>query len=141
MIPLWLSVFAFCIAGYLTNSRTYSLLALASIANLYIDNFTSADDSYLMVVYSSIDFLTALAVLHLGDIHRFYQSIILGLALIVNFVMEYALVYDKVEYIESGIYIYIISGLIIAQLIGAGRGLNSISTSAYYRSPTNLFNL
>jgi hypothetical protein len=39
--------------------------------------------------------------------------------------MEYALVYDKIAVIESGVYTYIISGLIIAQLIGAGRGLDN----------------
>lgn len=144
MIPLWLTVFAFCTAAYLTNSRTYTVLALSSIANLYIDHFTSADDLYLMVVYSSIEFFTGLAVLYFGDIHKLYQTSMLTLFLIVHFTMECALVYDKVEYIESGIYIYLISGLIIAQLIGAGRGLNKISPlswSDYHRRTTGLFNL
>ena len=130
MIPLWITVFAFAAVAYITKSRTYGVLAFSALANVYIDHFTHADDQYLMVTYSSIEFFTALAVLYYGDIHKFYQTSILTLMLLAHFFMEYALVYDKIEIIESSIYINTISGLIIAQLIGAGRGLN-YSNSPY----------
>lgn len=124
MIPLWVTVFAFAAVAYITKSRTYGVLAFSALANVYIDHFTHADDQYLMVTYSSIEFFTGLAVLYYGDIHKLYQTSILTMMLMAHFFMEYSLVYDRIAFIESGIYIYTISGLIIAQLIGAGRGLN-----------------
>lgn len=139
MIPLWVTVFAFTAVAYITKSRTYAVLAFSALVNVYIDHFTHADDLYLMVTYSSIEFFTGLAVLYYGDIHKFYQTSMLTLMLMSHFVMEYALVYDKIAYIESGIYIYIMSGLIIAQLIGAGRGLDN-SYSPYRPYPDRVEN-
>lgn|SRR5512139_729042 len=146
MIPLLVTVFAFAAVAYITKSRTYGVLAFSALANVYIDHFTHADDQYLMVTYSSIEFFTGLAILYYGDIHKLYQTSVLTLMLLAHFLMEYSLVYDKIAVIESGAYIYTISGLIIAQLIGAGRGLNY--THSPYRpyhhrvedSHTGLFN-
>lgn len=140
MIPLWITVFAFAVIAYITKSRTYGILALSALANVYIDHFTHADDQYLMITYSSIEFFTGIGVLYYGDIQKLYQTSILTLLLITHFTMEYALVYDKVIYIESGIYIYIISGLIVLQMIGAGRGLdkyNSLSGSNHHWRKNN----
>jgi len=128
MIPVWITAFAFCFVAYLTGSRTYIVLALSSLANVYINHFTRSDDLYLMVTYSSIEFFTCLAVLHFGDWHKLYQSTILFMMLTLHFSMEAALVYDFAEFIESGIYTYIMMGLIIAQLIGASRGTDKFTT-------------
>ena len=127
MIPIWITALAFLSVAYLTRSRTYAVLALSSIFNIYVDHFTRSDDLYLMVTYSSIEFFTCLAILYYGDSHKIYQSIILFMMLCLHFVMEIALDYDYVPFIESGIYTYTMSGLIIAQLIGAGRGMDRTS--------------
>ena len=139
MIPIWVTAFAFLAVGYLTKSRTYWVLAFSAFVNIYIDNFTHADDRYLIVTYSAIEFFTALGILYYGDIHTLYQTTALTLMVANHFAMEYALVYDKIAYIESGIYIHIISGLIIAQLIGAGRGLDNI-TNPYRPNPDRFKN-
>jgi len=128
VIPLWITVCAFLIVAYLTKSRTYSVLAFSAICNLLIDYFTHADDQYLMMTYASIEFFTALGVFVLGDIHKIYQSSILALMLMLHFFMETALVIDNVWFIESGIYTYGISLLIIVQLMGASRGTDKLST-------------
>jgi len=130
MIPLWITIFAFCTAAYFTKSLTYAILAFSSIVNLYIDNFTRADDLYLMLTYSSIEFFTCLAVLFYGDIHKIYQSVILTLMLLLHFTMEYALEYDYIGFIESGVYVYAMSGLIIMQLLGASHGMDRIATKS-----------
>lgn len=143
MIPLWITAMAFCAVAYLTNSRTYAVLALSAIVNIYIDHFTLETDQYLMVTYSLIEFFTCLAVFHFGDVHKLYQSIMLALMLVLHFTMEAALVFDYVDFIESGIYTYVMSGLIIAQLIGAGRGMDTLPWTDSYRREThypNLFN-
>ena len=127
MIPIWLTALAFLSVAYLTKSRTYAVLALSSIFNIYIDHFTRSDDLYLMVTYSSIEFFTCLAVLYYGDSHKIYQSVILFMMLCLHFIMEVALDYDYSSFIESGLYTYTMSGLIIAQLIGAGRGMDRTS--------------
>jgi len=139
MIPLWVTVFAFLAVAYITKSRTYGVLAFSALVNVYIDHFTHSDDPYLMVVYSSIEFFTGLAVLYYGDIHKLFQTSVLTLLMAVHFTMEYALVYDKIAFIESNAYVYIISGLIIAQLIGAGRGLDN-SYSPHRPNPNRFKN-
>lgn len=136
MIPIWLTAFAFCSVAYLTGSRTYAVLALSSMVNIYIDHFTLSTDQYLMVTYSAIEFFTCLAVLHFGDSHKIYQSIVLFLMLSLHFSMEVALVTDSVWFIESGIYTYLMSVLIITQLMGAGRGMDTISWPDTYRRET-----
>lgn len=127
MIPLWIIVVAFSILAYITKSRTYMILAFSALVNVYVDTFTSADDQYLMVTYASIEFFTALAILYFGDVHKIFQSIILTLMLCNHYVMEFALTIDNVSYIESDIYSYIITLLIILQLIGAGRGMDKLT--------------
>lgn len=124
MIPLWVTVFAFAAVAYITKSRTYAILAFSALVNVYIDHFTHADDPYLMVTYSTIEFCTAIGVIYFGDIHKLYQSSMLALFLCAHFMMEFALVYDFTAIIYSNIYINTISILILAQLIGAGRGLD-----------------
>jgi hypothetical protein len=127
MIPLWITVFAFASVAYITGARTYKILAFSALVNVYIDTYTSPDDQYLMVVYSSIEFFTALGILYYGDIHKLFQTVILALMLLTHYTMEYALAFDKVEFIDSGAYTYIISALIVSQLIGAGRGLDKLT--------------
>src|SRR5512146_3196290 len=94
MIPLWATVFAFAAVAYITKSRTYVVLAISSLVNVYVDHFTHPDDQYLLVTYSTIEFCTALAVIYYGDIHKLYQSTMLALFLMAHFIMEMALVYD-----------------------------------------------
>jgi len=137
MIPLWLTALAFCSIAFLTGARTYAVLAIASMVNIYVDNFTSSTDQYLMVTYSSMEFFTCLAVLYFGDVHKLYQSVILFLMTVLHFVMEAALVFDNVFFIESGIYTYTMSALIILQLWGAGRGLDKIHRSCHNRGKVN----
>lgn len=141
MIPLWLTAFAFLSVAYITKSRTYAVLALSSIFNIYVDHFTRSDDLYLMVTYSSIEFFTCLAVIYLGDSHKIYQSIILFMMLCLHFVMELALVLDYAPFIESGIYVYSMSLLIVAQLVGAGRGMDKLYRPVSDRHQTHYFGL
>jgi len=141
MIPLWMTVLAFLFAAYITSSRTYAVLALSAIVNIYLDNFTRADDQYLMVTYSAIEFFTCFAVLHFGDIHKLYQSVILFIMLSLHFTMEAALVFDYAVFIESGIYTYTMTGLIVAQLMGASRGTDKLSWPYSDWRETNLFGL
>lgn len=141
MIPLLITVMAFCAVAYLTKSITYSILALAYSFNAYLDNFTRADDPSLMVIYSSIDFVTCLAIMYLGDIHKLYQSSLLFAMLALHFAMEAALVYDYVPFIESGIYTYTMTGLIIAQLMGASRGTDKLYWPDSYRLKAHRFSL
>lgn len=144
MIPLWITIVAFCTAACLTKSTTYAILAFSSIVNLYIDNFTQADDLYLMLTYSSIEFFTAMAVLFYGDIHKIYQSIILTAMVALHFTMETTLEYDYAEFIDSGAYVYIMSGLIIMQLLGAAHGMDKLTSQPWAsnnRGKINIFNL
>lgn len=141
MIPLLITVIAFCAVAHLTKSITYSILALAYSFNAYLDNFTRADDSSLMVIYSSLDFATCLAIMYFGDIHKLYQSALLFAMLALHFAMEAALVYDYVPFIESGIYTYTMTGLIIAQLMGASRGMDKLYWTDTYRLKAHRFSL
>lgn len=141
MIPIWITAFAFCAVAYITKSRTYMVLALSSIINIYVDHFTRSDDLYLMVTYSSIEFFTCLSVLYLGDFHKIYQSVILFMMLCLHFVMELALDFDYAPFIESGIYVYSMSLLIVAQLVGAGRGMDKLYRPVSDRHQTHYFGL
>lgn len=146
MIPLWGTFFAFAALAYITKSRTYLILAFSALVNVYIDVFTSSEDQYLMLIYSMIEFITALGVLYYGDIHKLYQTTILTMFLMTHFSMEFALIIDNVEFIESNIYTNVISSLIVLQLIGAGRGLDKLTSlpwSCYHRFKNyhlNIFN-
>jgi hypothetical protein len=90
-----------------------------------------------MAVYSSIEFFTCLAVIFWGDCHKLYQSSLLFMMLCLHFAMEAALTFDSVWFIESEIYTYAMSGLIIAQLIGASRGMDKISRPDSHRRKNN----
>jgi hypothetical protein len=81
-----------------------------------------------MVTYASIEFFTSFGILLFGDIHKLYQSSVLALMLCLHLIMEAALVVDNVWFIESGIYTYGMSLLIIASLMGAGRGTKELTT-------------
>jgi hypothetical protein len=122
MIPLWINVFAFYAIAFITKSRTFSILAFSALVNLVIDRYTSADSQWLMLIYSEIEFITALLVIKYGDIQQAYQSIILTLMLVLHFSGQFALINDNYYIFESGIYTYIMSMLIIFQLLGAGCG-------------------
>lgn len=146
MIPLWGTFFAFCVIALITHSRTYFVLAVSALVNLVVDDYTSTDDAYLVLVYSTIDFFTCLFVLFFGDFHKIYQSSMIVLMLFLHYTMEAALSLDNVEFIESGIYTYAMTFLIIMQLIGAGCGMDkhkTLSWSDYHRnkdSNLSLFN-
>ena len=144
MIPLFLTVFAFCVMAYLIRSRTYSILAFSAICNLYIDHFTHADDQYLMVTYASIEFFTAFGVLIFGDIHKLYQSSVLAVMLSLHLVGQTSKILDNYYLFESGIYTYGMSLLIIVSLMGAGRGTDKLTTLYQpwdNRLPVNLSHL
>jgi len=128
MIPLWINVFAFYALAFILKSRTYSILAFSAIANLAIDHYTTADSPWLMMVYSDIELVTALLVLKYGDIQKIYQSILLALMLALHFTGQLFIVIDDYYLFESGIYTYVMSLLIIFQLLGAGCGTDKLNT-------------
>ena len=128
MIPLWINVFAFYALAFITKSRTFAILAFSAIANLAIDHYTSADSQWLMLVYAEIEFFTAIFILKYGDIQVAYQSILLALMLTLHFSGQFAIVSDNYYMFESGIYTFMMSMLIIFQLLGAGCGTNKFNT-------------
>jgi len=128
MIPLWINVFAFYAIAFLTKSRTYSVLAFSALCNLVIDHYTSADSQWLMLVYSEIEFFTAVFVLKYGDSQKIYQSIILTLMLMLHFTGQLFIIADDYTFFENGTYTYVMSMLIIFQLLGAGCGTDKLNT-------------
>lgn len=120
----YLFAFAFCIAAFFSNSRTYAILALSAVITVYINQYLSSDDPMLMQHYSSIEFFTCLSILAIGDIHKLYQSLMLFLMSFFHFLMEAALIVDNEVFIESGIYSFAITLFIVMQLAGAGHGLD-----------------
>lgn len=137
MIPLWETVFAFALVAYITKFKTYWILTVSALANVYIDQFTRPDDPYLMVTYSSIEFVTCILIIKFGDSNKLYQSIMLFLMLCLHFTMEAALVFDYGVFINSEIYVYAMSGLIVLQLIGDGRGMDKLPWTNPYRRKTH----
>jgi len=128
MIPLWINVFAFYAIAFITKSRTFSILAFSALANLAIDRYTSSDSQWLMLIYSEIEFFTAIFVLKYGDIQKIYQSIMLAFMLTLHFTGQLFIVMDDYYIFESGIYTYTMSMLIIFQLLGAGCGTDKLNT-------------
>jgi hypothetical protein len=127
MIPLWINVFAFYALAFITKSRTFAILAFSAVINLAIDRYTSADSTWLMLVYSEIEFFTAIFILKYGDIQIAYQSILLSLMLVLHFFGQFAIINDNYYMFESGIYTFMMSILIIFQLLGAGCGTDKLN--------------
>jgi hypothetical protein len=125
MITPILVFIAFFILAVLTRTKTYFILATCAYLNFIVDKFTSENDLYLMVIYSAIDFITCVTILVFGDILKVYQGTILLLMIFAHFLMEMALVHDNVYLIESDIYVYTVSVLIILQMIGARYGVDN----------------
>lgn len=122
MIPIELTFLAFLFLAIVTSSRTYFILALFSLLNVCIYPFTSASDTYLLDIYSSIDFACGVAILLFGDIHKIYQSVFLSLMILCNALMEQALQIDFYYDISVGIYENLIAVFLIAQMMGVFRG-------------------
>jgi hypothetical protein len=126
MIPLGITLLVFFVIGLLLKSKTYFILAIFSWINIYVDKFTTSHDLYLMLTYTSIDFLAALAILFFGDIHKIYQSVLLTLMVFAHCLMEMALVNDYSFFIESNIYTDTITLLLLAQMMGVFYGIDRI---------------
>ena len=142
MITPILVFIAFFILALITRTRTYFILAICAYLNFVVDKFTSENDLYLMVIYSAIDFITCVTILVFGDILKVYQGTILLLMIFAHFMMEIALVNDNVFLIESDIYVYTVSLLIILQMIGARYGVdnnNSLSWRNHHSYKINNF--
>lgn len=127
MIPAIIQFSAFFALALMIRSRTYTLLAVFSLVNLAADQFTHSDDLYLMVVYSLIDYITIMALIAFGDIHKMRQVIILALMISLHALLEYDQVFGT--NIVFDWYIYGVSALILAQLAGARGGINRIDTA------------
>jgi len=145
MIPLEITLLAFFVIGLLMKSRTYFILAIFAWINIYVDKFTTSHDLYLMLTYSSIDFLAALSILFFGDIHKIYQSVLLTLMVFSHFLMEIALVNDYSFFIESNVYTNTITLLLLSQMMGVFYGVTRIynpvcspNTDIWETSNTNL---
>lgn len=93
---------------------------MAALVNLAVDQFTTASDSHLMVVYATMDFSTAMAILWFGDKHRIYQSCLLGIMIFYHMLLEVDQIFGTSIIFDW--YEYAISVIILAQLLGAHRG-------------------
>lgn len=127
MIPLEVTLLIFFVIGLVRKSKTFFILSVFAWLNIYIYPKTSADDLYLMLTYTTVDFCAALAVLYYGDIQKLYQTTILSLMILTHCVMELALVVDVVWFIESSIYINTITALLILQMLGGIYGIHRLS--------------
>lgn len=126
MIPIELTFIAFFALAIYTSSRTYFILALFSLLNVYVYPYTSSSDVSLLDIYASIDFFTCVAVLLFGDIHKVYQSIILTVMVLLHGLMEFALQADFYYEVTTNLYINAITALLIAQMMGVFRGSDRI---------------
>lgn len=127
MIPLEMTLLIFFVIGLIRKSKTFYVLAIFAWLNIYIYPKTTADDLYLMLTYTTVDFFAALAILHFGDIQKLYQTSILALTIVMHLLMEMALIEDWAGFIESGIYIHTITALLILQMLGGSYGINRLS--------------
>lgn len=122
MIPPFIQVVAFFVLALLIQRNTYLILASASLFNLVINEFTHEDDLYLMVVYSLIDYITLLCIIEYGDIDKIKQTLILASMITLHLLLELDQVYGGS--LVFNWYVYGISALIIAQILGAKRGMD-----------------
>lgn len=129
MIDPVVVLLAFFAMALIIPSRTYAILAGFALINLVADQFTRADDISLMVVYSAIDYAAAYAVLKYGDIDKLKQSIILSCMITLHLLLEL----DQVSgaSIVFDWYVYGISALILAQILGAKSGVDSVDTTIH----------
>lgn len=126
MIPLEVTLLIFFVIGLVRKSKTFFILAVFAWLNIYIYPKTSADDLYLMLTYTTVDFCAALVILHFGDIHKLYQTSMLALMILAHCVMEFALITDWVGFIESDIYIHTITALLILQMLWGIYGIDRL---------------
>ena len=124
MIPVELTFVVFSLLAIFTSSRTYFILALFSLLNVYLFQYTSETDIHLLDTYSTIDFAAGVAIILFGDIHRVYQSFFLALMILCHALMEQALQIDFYYNISVALYENLIAAFLIAQMMGAFRGTN-----------------
>lgn len=120
MIPPLIVFAAFGVLAAMVGGRTYTILAVAAFGNLIVDQFTSASDLHLMVVYSVMDFVTAATILWLGDRHQIYQSTLICVMICYHMLLEMDQVFGTNVVFDW--YEYAISFVILAQLLGARYG-------------------
>jgi hypothetical protein len=139
MIPPEIQLLALFVVALLTQSRTYTLIAVFSFINLVADQFTTSDYLYLMVVYVAIDYLTAMAILKYGDIDKVKQSLILIGMVMLHVLLEIDQTYETSIVFDW--YVYGVSALILAQIAGARRGMdrNYSTIHGAYLSPFDIF--
>lgn len=119
--PLFAYV-AFFVFACVVRTRTFIILFIASWINLFVDQFTTEHTEFLMLLYASIDFLTALAILCLGDTRQVYQSLCLFAMVVCHYMLEWDLLFDTSIIYEN--YESVVSFLILMQLVGASCGIN-----------------
>lgn len=120
MIPPLIVFVAFLVLAFIVGGRTYTILAAAAFVNLIVDQFTSATDSGLMVVYALMDFVTAVTILWIGDRHQIYQSTLICVMICYHLLLEVDQVFGTNVVFDW--YEYAISVIILAQLLGARYG-------------------
>lgn len=131
MIPIEITFLAFLALAILTSSRTYFILALFSLLNIYIYPYTSSEDINLLDIYASVDFFACVAVLLWGDIHKVYQSVILAIMVLCHGIMEQVLYFDFYYDISITIYGSVIAALLIAQMMGVFRGTDYLHSPRF----------
>jgi len=132
VIPAIIQFAAFFSLALMIRSRTYTLLTVFSFVNLVADQLTNSDGLYLMVVYSLIDYITIMALIAFGDIHRMRQVIILALMISLHALLEYDQSFGT--NIVFDWYVYGISALILAQLAGARGVINRVDSAVSWSS-------
>lgn len=131
MIPVQIAFAIFLLLSVVSKSRTFFILTIAYFLNAIVDVFTSADDAYLMLLYTSMDCFSAIAILYFGDIQKTYHAIIFEMMIFCHLLMELALVNNYVEFIESDLYVNTIMFLVLCQILGADHGINRILNSIF----------
>jgi len=84
--------------------------------------FTRADDQYLMTIYASIDFFTALTIVFFGDRHVLYQLSLLATMIAFHGMLELDQILGTSVIFDW--YVYSISAIVLAQIAGARSGMD-----------------
>lgn len=128
MISVWAIAGAFTVCALIKRKHTYYILAFMSIVNAVLDHWTRADDIYLLVYYSTLDFICFTAILAFGDIHKLRQLSLLAFMVLAHWLMEIALDFDIIPLIESNSYVVTITILTLSQLAGATMNVGDTKT-------------
>lgn len=99
--------------------RTYVILFAVSLLNLLIYDL-EASSYWLLVVCAAVDTGTVALIWRWGDVHKLYQSSLLFLSVILNFLCELDMSGSNIVFSD---YTALARGLTALQLLGACYGL------------------